>query len=267
MNKDYYQILGVEKSATKDDIKKAFLKLAHKYHPDKKDGNPEKFKEASEAYTVLSDDAKRKEYDTYGRVFNGGQGSQGGPQDFGGFDFSGFQNGGFDFDPGDIFGEFFGGGRERTKRGRDISIDLQVNFEEAVFGTERKILLTKSSICTTCNGNGAKPGTEMRTCAACNGKGKIHEERRSFMGVFSNVRTCDQCIGRGQVPKEKCSDCRSQGTRRREEEISVKIPAGLDEWEMIRLTGAGEAVAGGTAGDLYIKIHVKRHPAFKKEGI
>lgn len=267
MSKDYYNILGVEKNASKDDIKKAFRKLAHKYHPDKKDGDAEKFKEVNEAYSILSDDAKRKEYDTYGRVFNGGQGAGGfNAQDFDGFDFSGFQNGNFDFDLGDIFGEFFGGGRERAKRGRDISIDLQVGFEEAIFGAERKILLTKNSLCNTCGGSGAKLGSEMKTCPACNGKGKLHEERRSFMGMFSSVRTCDQCNGRGQIPKEKCQDCRGMGIRRKEEEISVKIPAGIDNGEMIRLGGAGEAVAGGTPGDLYIKIHVRRHSIFKKEG-
>src|SRR3989344_8772907 len=191
MSKDYYNILGVSKSAGQEEIKKAFRKLAHQYHPDKGSGNADKFKEASEAYSVLSDDKKRAEYDTYGQTFAGGAGpSQG--SGFDGFDFSGFggQAGGFDFsqngfefDLGDIFGDFFGGGggRSRTKRGRDISIDIELPFAEAIFGTERKILLNKTSVCSDCKGSGARSGTEMFSCPACNGKGKVHETKRSFM--------------------------------------------------------------------------------------
>ena len=279
MSKDYYNILGVDKTAKPDDIKKAFRKIAHQYHPDKGSGNADKFKEASEAYSVLSDDKKRTEYDTYGQTFaghstSGGQGGAG--QGFGGFDFSGFggQGGGFDFsqngfefDLGDIFGDFFGGGgRERVKRGRDISIDVELTFAEAVFGAERKILLSKTSRCEDCIGSGAKRGTEMHTCGKCNGKGKVHETKHSFLGNFSTVRVCDECQGKGKVPKEKCPTCRGIGVLKRQEEVSVAIPAGIDDGEMIRLTGAGEAVASGTSGDLYIKVHVKRHPVFKKEG-
>jgi len=275
MSKDYYNILGVSKSAGQEEIKKAFRKLAHQYHPDKGSGNADKFKEASEAYSVLSDDKKRAEYDTYGQTFAGGAGpSQG--QGFGGFDFSGFggQGGGFDFsqngfefDLGDIFGDFFGGGaRERVKRGRDISIDVELPFSEAIFGTERKILLTKTSRCEDCTGSGAKRGTEMHTCHKCNGKGKVHETKRSFLGNFSTVRVCDECQGKGKVPKEKCPTCHGVGVLKQQEEVSVAIPAGIDDGEMIRLSGGGEAVASGTAGDLYIKVHVKRHPMFKKEG-
>ena len=277
MSKDYYQILGVDKNASKDDVKKAFRKLAHQYHPDKKGGDAQKFKEASEAYAVLSDDKKRAEYDTYGRVFNeaAGTGASGAggfnPNDFG-FDFSGFQNGqsGFSegFDLGDIFGEFFGGGGRsaRQSRGRDISIDLEVSFEDAVFGTERKILLTKTSECEHCKGLGGEPGKQMVTCSACNGKGKIHETRRSFLGSFTSVTNCNNCRGKGKVPEEKCKVCRGMGIRKKQEEISVRIPSGLDDGEMIRLTGAGEAAVGSTPGDLYIKVHVKRHPLFRKEG-
>ena len=273
MSKDYYNILGVSKSAGQEEIKKAFRKLAHQYRPDKGSGNADKFKEASEAYSVLSDDKKRAEYDTYGQTFAGGAGpSQG--QGFGGFDFSGFggQGGGFDFsqngfefDLGDIFGDFFGGGaRERVKRGRDISIDVELPFSEAIFGTERKILLTKTSRCEDCTGSGAKRGTEMHTCHKCNGKGKVHETKRSFLGNFSTVRVCDECQGKGKVPKEKCPTCHGVGVLKQQEEVSVAIPAGIDDGEMIRLSGGGEAVASGTAGDLYIKVHVKRHPMFKK---
>lgn len=273
MSKDYYKILGVEKNASHDEVKKAFRILAHKYHPDKKGGDAAKFKEASEAYAVLSDEKRRKEYDTYGQAF-GGNGPQGGFggfnwQDFGGFDFSGFaNNGGFqEFDLGDIFGEFFGGGRrERVKRGRDISIDLELSFAESIFGGERKILITKTSKCSHCHGTGGEPGTELRSCPTCNGKGKIHETKRSFLGSFSTVRSCDDCHGSGKIPRDKCRECRGAGTNRKQEEISVKIPTGIDDGEMIRLSGAGEAITGGIPGDLYIKIHVKKHPYFRKDG-
>lgn len=273
MAKNYYEVLGVSKSADKEEIKKAFRKLAHEHHPDKKGGDESKFKEVSEAYSVLSDDKKRAEYDTYGQTFAGGgsSGAGGQGQGFGGFDFSGFGAGdfsqnGFEFDLGDLFGDFFGGGRERAKRGRDISIDLEVPFSEAVFGTERKILLNKTSICRECRGSGARIGTDMLTCPKCNGKGKIHETKRSILGSFSTVRACDECDGKGKIPKEKCSACRGLGVSRKEEEISVHIPSGIDDGEMIRLTGRGEATQGGTSGDLYIKVHVRRHPVFKKDG-
>lgn len=270
-SKNYYDILGIEKNASKEDIKKAFRVLAHKYHPDKKGGDAAKFKEASEAYSVLSDDKKRGEYDSYGRVFSEGGNGGAGAGGFEGFDFSQFTQGGggqgfggFDF--GEIFGDFFGGRQERAQRGRDISIDLELSFAEAVFGTDRKILLTKTSVCDTCRGNGGKPGTETITCATCNGKGKLRETKRSLLGTFSVDRVCDVCRGKGKVPKEKCPTCHGMGVVRKEEEISVAIPAGVDNGEMVRMTGAGEAVAGGQSGDLYIKLHVNRHPLFSKEG-
>jgi molecular chaperone DnaJ len=280
--KDYYNILGVDKKASKDDIKKAFRMLAHKYHPDKKGGNADKFKEASEAYTVLSDDQKRAQYDMYGQSFAGANtgnsgfgGFQGGWEDFArqsGFDFSGFQNasGGFSaqgFDLGDIFGEFFGGNRRtKVKRGRDISIDIELEFSEAVFGIERNLLLNKVSVCNTCGGSGAKKGTETVTCTTCNGKGKIREMKRSIFGSVEMTRTCEVCGGGGKVPKEKCNICDGLGILKKEEEIKIKIPAGIDNGEMIRLSGSGEAVKGGTSGDLYIKVHVKKHKTFRKEG-
>ncbi len=264
MAKNYYNILDVPKSASTDDIKKAFRKLAHKYHPDKKGGDAEKFKEASEAYSVLSDEKKRAEYDSYGRVFSDGSGGQG---PFGGFDFSGFSGQGFEgFDLGDIFGDIFGGGPERSKRGRDISVDLELPFAESIFGVERKILLAKTSKCDSCGGSGAVKGAGMQTCTTCNGRGKIHETKRSFFGSFSAVTTCSVCNGRGQVPKEKCHTCRGLGVRRKDEEIVLRIPAGIEDGEVIRLSGGGEAVAGGIPGDLYAKIRVKKHPMFAKEG-
>lgn len=266
-NKDYYKTLGVDKGASKEDIKKAFRKLAHQYHPDKQHGDAEKFKEVNEAYSVLSDDAKRQQYDTYGDAFNGagGFGGQGG---FGGFDFSGFQQGGFqDFDLGDIFGEFFGGGaRERTKRGHDISIDIELTFAESIFGVDKTISLTKTSTCDRCKGSRGEPGTKMDTCSVCNGKGKIKDVKTSFLGSFSTVRTCENCNGVGSIPKEACKECKGAGVNRKKEEISFKVPAGIENGEMIRMSGAGEAVLGGQTGDLYIRVHVKSHPIFEKEG-
>lgn len=291
MAKNYYDILGVKKDASKDEIKKAFRKLAHEFHPDKKGGNADKFKEINEAYSVLSDDKKRSQYDMYGQTFAGagaGAGanwgdfaSQGGP--FAGWDFSGFQNGGFDFstqggsasgwDLGDIFGEFFSGGnrRSRAKRGRDISIDIEISFEEAVFGIERNMILTKVSLCNVCHGSGGKPPAgggkpEMISCPTCNGKGRIREMKRTIFGSIEVSKTCETCAGSGSVPKEKCAFCGGLGVLKREEEISVKIPAGIENGEVVRLSGLGEAVKNGAAGDLYIKIHVKTHKVFSKEG-
>ncbi len=272
--KDYYKILGVEKSASKDEIKKAFRKLAHEHHPDKGSGNADRFKEASEAYSVLSDDQKRKQYDTFGSAGPGFGGAGGfNPNDFAGFDFSQFTQGnggqGFEFDLGDIFGDLFGGGRGRARqpRGRDISIDIQISFEESIFGVERDILVTKTSKCLTCEGSGAAPGSGLETCKKCNGKGKINETRRSFIGVFNTTSVCDACHGKGQVPKEKCGTCRGHGVLERQQEITVKIPAGIEDGEMIRLGGMGEAISAGTSGDLYVKIHVKPHSSIKKEGL
>lgn len=276
MAKDYYNVLGVDKRASKDDIKKAFRKLAHKYHPDKGGTDETKFKEITEAYAVLSDDKKRREYDAYGQAFAGGPSrgaGQGGPQGFGGFDFSQFQQGfeqSAEFDFGDIFGDIFGGGRggpsRTTPRGRDISIDLEIPFKDSIFGTTRAVLIAKVSTCSFCHGTGAKPGTELSTCATCNGSGRIHETRSSILGQFTSVHTCTICGGSGKIPKEKCAECKGHGVRRKEEEIKVNIPAGIDNGEMIRMPQQGEAVKTGVAGDLYVKIHVKPHPTFRREG-
>jgi molecular chaperone DnaJ len=272
--KDYYNLLGVDKNASKDDIKKAFYKLAAKYHPDKKGGDEAKFKEVNEAYQVLSDEKKRKEYDTYGQTFNG-QGPQGGAG-FGGFgqggfnaaDFAGMQ---FDFgDLGDIFGDMFGGqgfgGATRQKRGRDISLEIDVPFTEAIFGTERNVLLSKVNTCKTCSGTGAKVGTKMKTCTTCNGQGKVHDVKKTFMGNFQTVHTCEVCRGTGKVPEEKCHDCRGAGVVNSREEVNITIPAGIGNGEMIRMSQMGEAVSGGITGDLYIKINVQSHKLWKREG-
>jgi molecular chaperone DnaJ len=269
-NKDYYNILGVSKSASKDEIKKAFRTLAHKYHPDKEGGDEKKFKEIGEAYSVLGDDKKRAEYDTYGRTFAGG-GSAGGQPFGGGFDFSGFEGFGgsqhMEFDLNDLFGDFFGGNRRtQQKRGRDISIDIELSFKESVFGVKRQVLFTKTGTCLTCSGSGAKKGVDMITCNACNGAGKLHETKQTMFGAFSTARVCDKCHGKGKIPKEKCETCKGMGVVRREEDITVAVPAGINNGEMIRMTGGGEAVPDGIPGDLYIKVHVKHDPNFKKEG-
>ena len=270
MAKDYYETLGVQKGASQDEVKKAFRKLASQYHPDKKTGDEAKFKEISEAYAVLGDEKKRAEYDTYGQAYAGAGagGSQGG---FGGFNWADFQQAaggqGFDFDLGDMFGDFFGGGRQsRQHRGRDISIDIELSFEEAVFGVTRQVLITKNSTCETCDGSGAKKGTDMVTCETCNGQGRVREVRNTFMGQVQTVRECNVCNGRGQVPKERCGTCAGTGITRQQEEIEVKIPAGIENGEMIRMSGRGEAIQNGTPGDLYIKIHVKKHATIRREG-
>jgi len=263
MAKNYYETLGVDKKATQDDIKKAFRKLAQKHHPDK-GGDEAKFKEITEAYSTLSDDKKRREYDNYGQTFPGGGFNAGG------FDFNGFGGQGVEFDISDLFGDLFGaarGGAPRMKRGRDISIDVEVSFKESVLGGRRSVLITKVSKCDVCSGSGAKPGTEMHTCKVCNGAGRIHETRNTPFGAMSSQRTCPECEGSGKIPKEKCENCQGRGVLRKEEEINVVIPAGIDGGEMIRMPGLGEAVKGGTPGDLYVKIHVKPHPVFRKEGL
>ena len=280
MSKDYYETLGVSKTASKDEIKKAFYKLAQKYHPDKKEGNEAKFKQVNEAYQVLSNDDKRSKYDQYGSGFENMGGPQGGgfggaQGGFGGFDFSGFQNGngGADFDFGnlnDIFSDFFGGGmsggRREKRRGRDISTEIQISFSDSIFGINRKVLITKTSNCITCHGSGAKPGSGMITCKTCNGQGHIRESKRTIFGNIANTKVCEVCLGTGEVPKEICETCKGKGVQRREEEVSIVIPAGIRDGEMIRMTGYGEAVSRGTTGDLYVKINVAPHAVFKREG-
>jgi len=285
MAKDYYKTLGVDKKASKEEVKKAFHKLAHKYHPDKQGGNEQKFKEINEAYQILSDENKRAQYDQFGEAgvgggFSGGQGANG----FGGFDFSGFDfsnmgqpfggaqgKQGFEFDLGDLFGDLFGGqgrgsGRAQARRGRDISVDIQISFKEAIFGTERNILITKISECDTCHGSGAENGSQMKKCATCGGKGRVSETRRSIFGVFQSTRECSDCLSRGEGPEKKCSTCRGAGVLNKQENIKVAIPSGLDNGEMIRLPGQGEAVAGGQPGDLYVKIHVEKNAAYERLG-
>ena len=218
MAKNYYEILGVGKDASKDEIKKAFHQQAHKYHPDKNNGDDKKFKEVNEAYQVLSDDQKRSRFDQFGSAdggmgggnYNAGQGGFGGG--FGGFDFSGFQNGqGFDMgDLGDIFGDFFGGGMGRgtknSRRGRDIQTEIDLTFSESIFGVSRKVSINKQATCEVCKGTGGEPGTKMNTCKTCDGQGQVREVTRSILGSFSTTKICNECLGTGKIPSEKCSN-------------------------------------------------------------
>lgn len=274
--KDYYNILGVEKNASEADIKKAFHKLAHKYHPDKSGGDEAKFKEASEAYQVLSDAKKRKEYDTYGQTFGESGPRPGGHAHggFEGFDFSNFTQGfgggqGFEeMDLGDLFGDFFGGGRRNggAKRGKDISIDLQISFSESIFGTERDVLLHKLNTCGTCRGSGAKPGSKKKKCEKCNGAGKVREARRSFLGQIMTERECAECHATGEIAEENCGECRGMGVVKKSETVKIRIPSAIENGEMIRLTGGGEAISHGVSGDLYVKIHVEQSKQFRRDG-
>jgi molecular chaperone DnaJ len=274
MPKDYYKILGVDKNASKEELKKVFHKLAHTHHPDKNNGDDTKFKEVNEAYQVLSDDKKRSSYDRFGNADGpqgfGGQGSGfGGQGGFGGFDFSGQQNGGMEFDMGDlgdIFGDFFGGGRkQKTKKGRDMSTEINLSFEESIFGTVKKVTINKQSPCNVCGGTGSKPGTKMNTCKTCNGQGQVREVRHSILGNFSTVKTCDTCFGTGKIPSEKCTECHGAGVHKVNEDISINIPSGINDGESLRVRGSGEAVFGGETGDLYIKMNVKSHPVYTRE--
>lgn len=270
MAKNYYETLGVDKKATQDDIKKAFRKLAQKHHPDK-GGDEAKFKEITEAYSVLADEKKRREYDSYGQTFAGGGAGAGG---FGGFDPSQFQGGfagGVEFDLNDLFqgfGDIFGSGaaRGRAKRGRDISVDIEVTFKESILGGKRSVLISKIDKCEVCTGTGAKAGTELQTCTTCNGAGRIHETRQTIMGNIQMQHACPTCEGSGKVPKEKCENCKGHGVLKREVEINIDIPRGIDGGEMIRMPGLGEAVRGGVSGDLYVKVHVKPHALYRKDG-
>ncbi len=274
MGKDYYKILGIERNASEDDVKKAFRKLAHQHHPDKQGGDAAKFKEISEAYSVLGDKNKRAQYDQFGSA-GPGFGGAGAGQGFGGFDFSGFGQGGqgFEFDLGDIFGDMFGGAmggmgnRGGQKKGRDLEVHLTLTFEESVFGVDKKVVLERQAECDRCKGDGGEPGTEKKTCTTCSGKGKINEVRRSILGTFNTTRTCDECHGKGKIPKEKCKICRGSGLHHKKEEITIRIPAGVNDGETMKMTGYGEALAGGKTGDLYIQIRVRPHTFYTKDGL
>lgn len=255
---DYYEILGVPRNASHDDIKKAYRRLAHEFHPDR-GGDERKFKEINEAYQILGNEGKRKQYDQFGSGFDG-------RPPVGGWDF-GSGGGPAVWDFSDIFEDFFGGfqGHDR-KRGRDISIDLEISFEESLYGEKRTVLIQKIGLCKECNGSGAAENSSYKTCEFCRGAGTMKETRKSFFGTFSNVRACLKCRGKGEVPQKLCSSCKGRGVYPQSEEIDVDIPAGIHDGEMIKFPGHGEAIADGVPGDLYVKIHVAPHTEFSREG-
>ena len=266
--RDYYEVLGVAKTADDATIKKAYRELAKKYHPDMNPGDAEaekKFKEASEAYAVLSDAEKRRQYDQFGHAaFDGGAG--GNP--FGGFDFN---TGDFSDIFGDIFGDFFGGGRRSRNsngpmKGANIRTSVRITFEEAVFGVEKEIELTLKDECTTCKGTGAKVGTNPETCPKCGGKGQVVYTSQSFFGTVRNVQTCPDCNGSGKIVKEKCPDCGGNGYVASKKKIQVSIPAGIDNGQSVRIREKGEpGVNGGPRGDLLVEVIVARHPIFQRQ--
>jgi molecular chaperone DnaJ len=269
--RDYYEVLGVGKTASADEIKKAFRKAAVKHHPDKEGGDETKFKEINEAYEILKDQQKRQRYDQFGHAGVGGN-SGGGPQ--GGDPFGGFggQNVHFDFGDGglgDIFGQFFGGGAQQQrgpKRGRDVETTIQLTFEEAIFGLEKKLPLDIDDECSHCHGTTVEPGHSMKTCPTCKGAGQQARVMNTIFGQIQQAVTCETCKGTGQVPEVVCTVCKGRGTERRKQTISLKIPAGIDDGATIRLTEHGEAVGGGVKGDLYVHIRVKAHKKFTREG-
>ncbi|HHV12282.1 MAG TPA: molecular chaperone DnaJ [Clostridiales bacterium] len=264
--RDYYEVLGVSRTATDDELKKAYRQLAKKYHPDTNPGDKNaeaKFKEASEAYAVLSDADKRRQYDQFGHsAFEGGAGAGAG-----GFDFSGM-------DMGDIFGDIFGdlfGGRTRRPnngpmQGANLRTAVRITFEEAVFGTEKELELTLKDECATCHGSGAKPGSTAETCSKCGGKGQVVYTQQSLFGMVRNVQTCPDCKGTGKIIKDKCPDCYGTGYISSKKKIKVSIPAGIDSGQSVRIRGKGEpGTNGGPRGDLLVEVEVSRHPIFQRQ--
>ncbi|MED3725387.1 molecular chaperone DnaJ [Priestia filamentosa] len=261
--RDYYEVLGVGKSATKDEIKKSYRKLSKKYHPDiNKDADaPEKFKEIKEAYEVLSDDQKRAHYDQFGHT-DPNQGGFGGGGDFGG---------GFGFE--DIFSSFFGGGGGRRRdpnaprQGADLQYTMTLSFEEAAFGKDTTIEIPREETCDTCDGSGAKPGSKVDTCSHCNGSGQLNVEQNTPFGRIVNRRVCHHCNGSGKIIRDKCSTCHGAGKVKKQKKISVKIPAGVDDGQQLRVAGQGEpGVNGGPPGDLFVVFSIRGHEFFEREG-
>ena len=265
--RDYYEVLGISKTADDAEIKKAYRVLAKKYHPDMNPGDAEaekKFKEASEAYAVLSNPEKRRQYDQFGHAAFEGGGAGG----FGGFDFNSADFGDIF---GDIFGDFFGGGRRRganngPMKGANIRTSVRITFEEAVFGVSKEIELTLKDECATCHGTGAKPGTSPETCTKCGGKGQVVFTQQSFFGTVRNVQSCPECNGTGKVIKEKCADCHGTGYIANRKKIQVSIPAGIDNGQSVRIRDKGEpGTNGGPRGDLLVEVIVARHPIFQRQ--
>lgn len=276
--RDYYEVLGVDKNVSDDELKKAFRKLAKKYHPDANPDNKEeaekKFKEVNEAYEVLSDKQKRSMYDRFGHSGPNGYSSDfsgfSGFEGFNGFGgFSGFGDGGFE----DIFSSFFGGGSSRAQRrngpqrGRDIRVRVDISFQEAAFGVTKEITINREEQCETCKGSGCKPGTSQETCKACSGTGQIRTVQNTILGQFQSTRTCDACGGTGKITANPCSDCKGRGTVRKQRKIKFGIPEGIDNGQVISLRGEGEpGLRGGASGDLYITVFVKPDSTFTRKG-
>jgi molecular chaperone DnaJ len=272
--RDYYEILGVGKEASADEIKKAFRRKAIELHPDKEGGDEAKFKEINEAYEVLKDQQKRQRYDQFGHAGVGGNGGGMGGNPFEGYGgFGQGQNVNFDFGDlgfGDIFGSFFGGGgsgrSQQAARGRDVETRVDISFEQAVFGTDVNLSLTLEDVCEHCNGTTAEPGYEMKKCDQCNGSGQVVMQTRTIFGNIQQAATCPKCHGRGKIPEKECTVCHGKGTKAKKQTIKLKIPAGIDDGATIRLREHGEAIAGGPKGDLYVGVRVKPHKKFTREG-
>lgn len=273
--KDYYTILGVPRNAAKEEIKKAYRTLAHKFHPDK-GGDEARFKEVNEAYQILSDEKKRAQYDQFGQVFEGG-GQQGGFEWPGGFHFD-FGGGGNanpgEFDFADVFEDFLGMGlgssartKTRERKGKDIRLDFRITFEESIFGAKRDVELSKLTKCNHCGGSGGEPGAKMKTCPTCQGKGNMQKTQRTFLGSFTQVSTCSECLGTGKRPETLCKECHGRGLQQLTERLEVYVPKGVRDGEVLKITGKGEAsLFGGIPGDLYVKLHVEPHSIFHRQG-
>ncbi len=278
--RDYYEVLGVDKNASDDELKKAYRRLAKKYHPDANPDNKAeaeaKFKEVNEAYETLSNPQKRQMYDQFGPEGPQGFGGAGGPFGNGTYTYSTGFDGFSDFgDLGDIFSSFFGGGfgsrsgnrQNGPKKGADLRYDLEISFEESFLGTERYVTINRKEICNTCHGEGSKPGTHPETCTVCHGSGQIKQVQTTILGQMQTMRTCTNCHGTGKIIKEPCETCKGKGTVRNQVRMSVKIPAGVDDNQTIVLRGEGESGEnGGAKGDLYITVHVKRHRLYTRKG-
>jgi len=272
MSKDYYKLLGIEKNASKEEIKQAFRKLAHQHHPDK-GGDEKKFKEINEAYSVLSNDEKRQQYDQFGSDFSGFAGGQGGGwgqnADFDLNDIFGGSGGGFS----DIFSQFFGGGgqssggrRTRKEHGKDIAVDLEITLEEAFSGVSKEINLKKYIVCKHCKGSGGEPGSGKKKCSECDGQGQVQQTKRTMFGTFSQVITCPKCLGEGELNEKECKECKGAGRTHEIENIKIDLPAGVDNEQTIKITGKGEAAKkGGVSGDLYVRVHLKPHAYFTRK--
>ncbi|HOZ36318.1 MAG TPA: molecular chaperone DnaJ [bacterium] len=285
MAKDYYEVLGVSKGASQEEIKKAFRKLAHEHHPDKASGNEAKFKEINEAYHVLNNPEKRKQYDQFGQTFGstGGQGNGAGGfnwQDFtrqaggqGGFNTGGFSFNGEEFDLGDIFGEFFGGGRSRqnrstrSSRGSDLEYNMEISLKESAFGAEKIISLEKQSVCEQCKGKGYDSSAKLENCKTCGGRGRVVGQQRTIFGVYQSEQLCSDCEGSGKKPDKVCGICNGSGRVAKEKQLKIKIPAGIDNGQSIKLSGEGEAgEKGASAGDMYITFKIRPEKGFKRQG-